>query len=345
MLIRNDFPGCIYLLSMWYKHDEAIRRFAIFFNSVTLAGAFGGLLASGIFRMDRDSGYAGWRWIFIIEGIMTIFVAILSFFFITDFPETATWLSKEEKEFMQRRLSERHHDDPEDDLSLKAALIQYFSDYKSYLGALLYFGKWFWHAKRSRSTQLICHIGGTIVGYSVSYFLPTIVKGFHYSSIQTQLHAVPPFAAAWAFSILLSLISAKVNHRLGFVIFSILVGLAGAGILFNVHDDVKTEYGAVCLLAMGLFGALPIALCWYTMNLRGHRERSVGTAGMIGFGNAGGFVATFSFQTKDAPEYHNGYIIVIFGLCLTGACTIAYSIGCYLENRRVSEKALKKDAL
>ena len=186
--------------------------------------------------------------------------------------------------------------------------------------------------------------GGTIVGYSVSYFLPTIVKGFHYTPIQTQLHSVPPFAAAWGYSILVSFISAKVRHRLGFVVFSLLIGLAGAGILFKVHDSVRTEYAAVCLLAMGLFGALPIALCWYTMNLRGHRERSLGTAGMIGFGNAGGFVATFSFQSKDAPQYHNGYIIIIFALCLTAACTVGYSIGCLIENKNAPGERRKKDA-
>ena len=67
--IRADCAlGCFYLLSMWYTREEALRRFAIFFNSVTLAGAFGGLLASGIENMNGIRGYAGWRWIFILEG-------------------------------------------------------------------------------------------------------------------------------------------------------------------------------------------------------------------------------------------------------------------------------------
>ena len=55
------FPGCFYLLSMWYKREEALRSFAVFFNSVTLAGAFGSLLASGIENMDGVQGHAGWR--------------------------------------------------------------------------------------------------------------------------------------------------------------------------------------------------------------------------------------------------------------------------------------------
>lgn len=84
---------------------------------------------------------------------------------------------------------------------------------------------------------------------------------------------------------------------------------------------------------MGLFAALPVALCWYVMNLAGHFERAVGTAWMICIGNIGGIVAVFSFQADDAPRYHKGYSVVIFGLCLTAASAIAYAVGCHVENR------------
>ena len=60
------FPGCFYLIAMWYKRDEAQKRYTFFFNSTSLAGAFGGLLASGIGKMDYMHGYRGWRWIFIL---------------------------------------------------------------------------------------------------------------------------------------------------------------------------------------------------------------------------------------------------------------------------------------
>lgn len=53
---------------MWYKRYESQRRFTFFYASISLAGAFGGLLASAIGKMDGVAGYSGWRWIFIIEG-------------------------------------------------------------------------------------------------------------------------------------------------------------------------------------------------------------------------------------------------------------------------------------
>ena len=64
------FPGCFYLIGMWYRRDQAQRRFTFFFSSATLAGAFGGLLASAIGKMDKMRGYRGWRWIFILEGVL-----------------------------------------------------------------------------------------------------------------------------------------------------------------------------------------------------------------------------------------------------------------------------------
>ena len=64
------FPGCFYLIGMWYVRREAQRRYSFFFSSTTLAGAFGGLLASAIGKMDGLRGYRAWRWIFILEGVL-----------------------------------------------------------------------------------------------------------------------------------------------------------------------------------------------------------------------------------------------------------------------------------
>lgn len=60
------FPGSFYLIGMWYQRSEAQKRYSFFFGSTSLAGAFGGLLASAIGKMDGMRGYLGWRWIFIL---------------------------------------------------------------------------------------------------------------------------------------------------------------------------------------------------------------------------------------------------------------------------------------
>lgn len=125
-------------MSMWYKQEESQRRFSIFFSSVTLAGAFGSLLASGIENMDGIRGKAGWRWIFILEGLLTMVLALISYFVIPDFPKDVKWFSDDEKHLMQERLLT---DEEEILASKNSQMISFFSDIKAYLGALMYFGE------------------------------------------------------------------------------------------------------------------------------------------------------------------------------------------------------------
>ncbi|KAK3111830.1 hypothetical protein LTR53_012520 [Teratosphaeriaceae sp. CCFEE 6253] len=78
------FPGCMYLISMYYKRYENQWRFNIFFTGSILAGSFSGLLAYATAHMDGTAGYAGWRWIFILKGLVTSVVALASKWFIVD---------------------------------------------------------------------------------------------------------------------------------------------------------------------------------------------------------------------------------------------------------------------
>ncbi|KAK4936832.1 High-affinity nicotinic acid transporter, partial [Elasticomyces elasticus] len=75
------FPGCFYLIGMWYTRREAQKRYSFFFSSTTLAGAFGGLLAAAIGNLNlTNTRYSGWRWIFIIEGAVTCIVSFCFYF-------------------------------------------------------------------------------------------------------------------------------------------------------------------------------------------------------------------------------------------------------------------------
>lgn len=99
------FPGVCFYFSMWYKRKERQYRIALFFSAASLAGAFGGILAFGIAKMDGVGNYAGWRWIFILEGLLTIVIALAAYFFVTNYPATAKFLTEKERVFIQRRLA------------------------------------------------------------------------------------------------------------------------------------------------------------------------------------------------------------------------------------------------
>lgn len=82
-VIVSVFAGVNYYLSCWYKRSEFGIRAAIFFSAAALAGSFGGLLAAAIVNMDGVGGKPGWAWIFILEGLVTIVVGIISFWMVS----------------------------------------------------------------------------------------------------------------------------------------------------------------------------------------------------------------------------------------------------------------------
>ena len=125
---------------MWYRRREAQRRFSFFFSSTTLAGAFGGLIASAIGKMDGMQGFRGWRWIFILEGVLTCIVAIVLFFLLPGFPEEATWLSPDERAYVKARLMRDHGKSASERRTKFSDVIPVFRDPKILIGGVMYFG-------------------------------------------------------------------------------------------------------------------------------------------------------------------------------------------------------------
>ncbi|EIW60283.1 MFS general substrate transporter [Trametes versicolor FP-101664 SS1] len=309
------FPACFYLIAMWYKRAEAQKRYSFFFSSTTLAGGFGGLLASAIGKMDGLHGFRGWRWIFILEGLVTCLASIVLYFTISDFPEEVAWLSAEEKEFVKARLYEDvGHSKRHDPLTVKSVL-EVFKDWKIIVGGFMYFG-------------LI------VPAYGYAYFAPSIIQSLGNGMIRTQLLSVPPWACAFTLAMLTATVSDWTRMRFVFVLIPTAIALVGFIILLVVHDNAHLQYAALFLAAMGTYSAMPIIVCWFNTNLGGHHRRAVGTAFQVGFGNIGGIIAVFAFLTKDAPKYIPGYSICIAFICVSVLANTVYFLGVSWENRR-----------
>ena len=134
------FPGSFYLIGMWYKRSEAQKRYSFFFSSTTLAGAFGGLLASAIGKMNGMRGYLGWRWIFILEGTLTCVISFAFFFLIPDFPEEAKWLNEDERVYIKARLlKDQGRSARERPIALRD-VGRVFKDFKVIVAGFMYFG-------------------------------------------------------------------------------------------------------------------------------------------------------------------------------------------------------------
>ncbi|KAL3442660.1 major facilitator superfamily domain-containing protein [Aspergillus insuetus] len=286
-------PGTIYLMSMYYKRHEFQRRFGIWYVSVPLAGAFGGLLAYALAHMDGIGGYEGWRWIFIIEGIVTVVGGVGVKFWLADWPHQAKFLSEAERVLVQRRISEDTGPGAMDTLD-KRALRLIFTDYKIYIGALLYFAI-------------------ALSGNAVAYFTPTILHHFGYSSLSAQVHSIPIWMVAAVTCVVAGIASDLCRHRYWFIMAGCATTIAGYAILISQSPPGRhrlpmgVQYFALFLVFIGIQIVQPITLGWLSGNLAGHYKRAFGSAIQVSLGNLAGLVASNIFLTSEAPTFVTGF--------------------------------------
>jgi MFS family permease len=151
------FPGVGFFLSCWYKRSEFGIRIAIFFSAAAVAGSFGGLLAAAIANMQGIGGKPGWAWIFILEGLATIVVGVISIWIVQDFPTEAKFLSEPDRQRVLRRLAL----DKQASAKQEAWKMEYIwaslTDWKTWTGVMI-------------------GIGCVVPLYSFALFVPTIIS-------------------------------------------------------------------------------------------------------------------------------------------------------------------------
>jgi len=135
--------------------------------------------------------------IFIIEGIITVAVAIASWWLIVPFPEESTFLEPEEKELMLSRVkADSGHDANEAPITPKLVL-HHLKDWKVWAAVAM-------------------NMGVTENANSIANFQPTILKGIGYTSSSAQVHTIPVYITGAVFSVTLAFVSRYFNHHYGF---------------------------------------------------------------------------------------------------------------------------------
>ncbi|KAI0268861.1 MFS general substrate transporter [Gloeopeniophorella convolvens] len=292
------FPGVTYYISLWYPRQMQAKRVAIFFSAATVAGAFGGILAYGIEHLEGKAGLHGWQWIDCSDSqTVTVIIAFSSYFFMYDYPETAGFLTEEERQFVVQTLKEdakgqaTHFD--------MKFVWQALTDWKTYL-------------------QIVAYMGLLIPVYAVALFTPTIITNLGFSAAGAQLLSIPPFVCGCICTIIVGIYSDKLNSRGPFVILGAAVSMIGYIIAYTTSKP-GPGYAAAVIAATGVYPTIAVDLAWAGGNAGGDMKRGVVIAMVIGIGNLGGICSSFIYYQP--PRFHKGHGTIIGWLGLSIVCT------------------------
>ncbi|KAL7622399.1 hypothetical protein AAE478_007903 [Parahypoxylon ruwenzoriense] len=314
------YPGCVYLISSWYRRYEVQKRLAVFFMTGSALSAFANIFALGLIQIAKtNTTYKGWRWIYIIEGVITCLAAVLAWFIIVDFPDSSRnkFLSAEESAFVKARLAEDRGVEGREKVTW-AVFIETITDWKVWSFSLMY-------------------MAGAVGVYAFLFFLPIILRnGMGYSLELAFVLSAPPALFSVIEAMVVSWLADKMRLRGPFVVVQgvvAIVGLCMTGFLKNA----VARYIGTFLGEAGVNGLVVTTLAWQANNLRGDARRACATAVMISLSGIGGIYSSLVFRQQDAPDYTPG-IIAVMAICVAAVVAACVSI-VFLkwENKRADE--------
>ncbi|KAI1453850.1 MFS general substrate transporter [Annulohypoxylon moriforme] len=311
------FPGVVFYFSMWYKRRERQYRISLFFSAASLAGAFGGILAYGIGRMGGIVWPNGWRWIFILEGILTTLVAAAAYGFIHNYPDTSKFLSEDERKFIHQRLAS-DSDATHDERFTWGAVAEALKDSNCWLYGLGF---------HTMSLPL----------YTLSLFLPTIISNLGYTAATAQLLTVPPYAFAFLTTATIAVLSERLGQRAMFIGGSAIFAAIGYAILLSNTDPVGrpgVSYVGVFFAAGGIFPATALVLSWPAINVSGQTKRAIANAMQISIGNLGAVLGTQLYRSTDGPRFIVGHSLALAYLVANAVVVTILGIKLKRENKR-----------
>ncbi|KYK59244.1 MFS transporter [Drechmeria coniospora] len=302
------FPGINYYLSCWYRRDEFGVRAAIFFSAAAISGSFGGLLAAAIQKMDGLAGLQGWAWIFIIEGMLTIIIALASFWMVHDFPDEAKFLSEDDRARVILRLKRDGQHSAEHEDFKWDYLWAAFKDWKTYAGMLIY-------------------MGPLMPLYAFSTFLPSIIQNMSFTDkeqiVKNQLLSVPPYALAALLTVVVGFWSDKCQRRGVFNMGCAAIGITGF-IMLMATTKPGVQYAGTFLGACGIYPSISLTIAWVANNVEGVYKRGIVLGFVIGWGNLNGVVSSNIY--RNPPRYFAGHgtVVAYLFVCMFGGSALMW---------------------
>ncbi|KAF4950354.1 hypothetical protein FSARC_13218 [Fusarium sarcochroum] len=285
------FPGALFLLTCWYTKEEVGKRFCIFYTSGCVAPALGGIMAGAVIsRLDGARGIAGWRWLLLIEGVVTVVCGFGLYFALPDYPRNSKMLTPEQRLLGHVRILHDHNDSVQpgkNDLTPLQAFAAVLKDGRTWLFLILY----------------TCNI----LGLTISYFIPTMLKGLGYTSITAQWMTVPIWACGAVFQLFWSWTSDKTQDRRWHITGLLSISALSCLIAIVVRNNT-VKYVMMCFLIGGMFTTVPLILNWTSEAMaKPERKRSIAIAFVNSFGHTSYIYGSYLWPASEGPRNLKGF--------------------------------------
>ena len=293
------FPGIILYLTYWFPRAERARIVALFMASVPLATVFGGPLSGSLLEMNGALGLKGWQWLFIIEGLPAILLGLLALKVLTNAPQEACWLTREERDALMRTLEAEAESTKEAGYGdLKAALTR---PRVLTLGALYFL---------------------IVTGlYGIGFWMPQVIGGFGLDPLSVGFLTAIPYLFAAISMVLWGRHSDKTGERRWHIALPLL--LAAAAFAWSAYSGpLLPTMVALTLATLGFYAAFGPFWSLPTALLTG-AGAAAGIALVNSMGNAAGFAGPYIVGLlKEATGSFSAALLFLAGALAVG-CLMA----------------------
>jgi D-galactonate transporter len=262
------FPGVLLYLTYWYPNARRGRIIALFMSATAIAGILAGPLCGGIMKyMDGMNGWAGWQWLFLVQGLPATLLGIVAYFYLQDKPEDARWLNKAEKSIVRAEL-----DRDQQAAASHGSFWQLLRDPKVYLLSFIYF----------------LLLGAA---YAIIFWVPTVIRSWGVTDmLQIGLYAAIPNLIGAVAMVLVARHSDKKMERRWHLIACVLVASVGMLLTVMAKGNLALSLACLSLAVVGVASATPLFFTIPTAYL-GPASAAAGLALISSLGNLGAAVS------------------------------------------------------
>ncbi len=289
------FPGIIFFLTLWFPAKDRARIISLFMAAIPLSSVIGAPVSGALLGLDGWMGLHGWQWLYILEAAPALVLSVVVLFYLTDTPADAGWLATDERAWLVARLSaERKQRDVERHYSVWQAV----TNGRVLAVSLVYFG------------AVACN-------YGFSFFLPTIVKNFGLSNLQTGFVVALPYVIGTVGMVVWGRRSDRKKERKGHAAVALFIAAAGIGVS-TLLDDPTLKMIAFTVAGFGIFASLPVIWTLPTAYLSGPAAAG-GIAVVNSIGNLSGFFGPYAMgYIKDQTGSYAGGLWTLAAAGLIG---------------------------